>query len=125
MARATHPTPNAPPPSGSSSQHARVGSVVAISGQVGVTPDGSVLDDVAKQTAQALRNVLAVAEAAGAHEGDILSVRVFLTDSEHFEEMNEVYATFFSAPPPARTTVYVGLPAGLLVQVDALAVVDR
>ena len=68
--------------------------------------------------------MLAVVEAAGAHEEDIISVRVFLTDTEHFQEMNEVYATFFSKPRPARTTVYVGLPAGLLVEIDALAVID-
>jgi 2-iminobutanoate/2-iminopropanoate deaminase len=123
MARSTNPTSSAPPPPGPFSQHARVGSIVAIAGQVGITPDGSILDDVAKQTAQALRNVLAVVEASGAHEEDIISVRVFLTDTDHFEEMNEVYATFFSEPRPARTTVYVGLPAGLLVEVDALAVI--
>jgi 2-iminobutanoate/2-iminopropanoate deaminase len=124
MARSTNPTSAAPPPPGPFSQHARVGSVVAVAGQVGVTSDGSVLDDVAKQTAQALRNVLAVVEAAGATEQDIVSVRVFLTDTEHFEEMNEVYATFFTKPRPARTTVYVGLPAGLLVEIDALAVLS-
>jgi 2-iminobutanoate/2-iminopropanoate deaminase len=123
MARSTNPTPLAPPPPGPFSQHARAGSVVAVAGQVGITPDGSVLDDVAKQTAQALRNLLAVVEASGAHEEDIVSVRVFLTDSDHFEEMNEVYATFFSEPRPARTTVYVGLPAGLFVEIDALAVI--
>jgi 2-iminobutanoate/2-iminopropanoate deaminase len=124
MARTTNPTEAAPLPPGPFSQHARVGDVVAVAGQVGITPDGSVLDDVAKQTAQALRNVMAVLDAAGAGEADIISVRVFLTDTDHFEEMNEVYATFFSQPRPARTTVYVGLPAGLLVEIDALAVIS-
>ncbi len=41
-----------------------------------------------------------------------------------FQEMNAVYATVFSDPPLARTTVYVGLPAGLMVEIDALAVVE-
>lgn len=123
MARTTEPTSNAPLPSGPFSQHARVGRIVATAGQVGVTPDGTTLDDVAKQTAQALRNVFAVLDAAGASESDIISVRVFLTDTDDFQEMNEVYATFFSKPRPARTTVYVGLPAGLLVEIDALAVI--
>jgi 2-iminobutanoate/2-iminopropanoate deaminase len=124
MPRRTNQTEHAPLPAGPYSQHARVGSFVATAGQVGETPDGSLLDGVAKQTAQALRNVIAVVEAAGATEEDIISVRVFLTDTEDFEEMNDVYATFFSKPRPARTTVYVGLPAGLLVEIDALAVVD-
>ena len=113
MARTTNPTEHAPLPAGPYSQHARVGSVVATAGQVGETSDGSLLDSVAKQTAQALRNVLAVIEAAGATEQDIISVRVYLTDTEDFAEMNDVYATFFSKPRPARTTVYVGLPAGI------------
>jgi reactive intermediate/imine deaminase len=124
MARTTNLTDHAPLPPGPFSQHARVGSIVAIAGQVGETPDGSLLDGVTKQTAQALRNLLAVVEAAGATEEDIVSVRVFLTDTDHFQEMNDVYATFFSKPRPARTTVYVGLPAGLLVEIDALAVID-
>jgi reactive intermediate/imine deaminase len=124
MARTTNQTEHAPLPAGPYSQHARVGSIVATAGQVGETPDGTLLDGVTKQTAQALRNVLAVVEASGATEQDIISVRVFLTDTEHFEEMNDVYATFFTKPRPARTTVYVGLPAGLLVEIDALAVVS-
>ena len=57
-------------------------------------------------------NVLAVLAAGGAREQDIISVRVFLTDVSHFEEMNAVYETVFSEPRPARTTVYVGLPSG-------------
>ena len=50
-------------------------------------------------------------------------MRVFLTDTSQFEEMNAVYETAFSEPRPARTTVYVGLPTGLLVEIDALAVI--
>src|SRR5436190_20137487 len=79
MARTTNPTDAAPLPPGPFSQHARVGNVVAVAGQVGITADGSVLDDVAKQTAQALRNVMAVLDAAGASEAHIISLRVFLT----------------------------------------------
>ena len=67
--------------------------------------------------------MLAVLEAGGAGEQDIISVRVFLTDVSQFEEMNAVYETAFSEPRPARTTVYVGLPPGLLVEIDALAVI--
>jgi enamine deaminase RidA (YjgF/YER057c/UK114 family) len=57
-------------------------------------------------------------------------LRVYLTDVEHFAEMNEIYDAYFAeqgltAPPAARTTVYVGLPPGLLIEIDALAVLDR
>jgi 2-iminobutanoate/2-iminopropanoate deaminase len=47
---------------------------------------------------------------------------VFLTDTDDFEAMNEVYRTMFSEPYPARTTVYVGLPAGMKIEIDAIAV---
>jgi enamine deaminase RidA (YjgF/YER057c/UK114 family) len=54
-------------------------------------------------------------------------VRVYLTDTGHFAEFNELWNTYFASltqAPPARTTVYVGLPEGLLVEIDALAVLD-
>jgi enamine deaminase RidA (YjgF/YER057c/UK114 family) len=55
----------------------------------------------------------------------VVMVRVYLTDTGHFAEFNELYNAFFAdlkEAPAARTTVYVGLPAGLLVEIDALAV---
>ena len=55
----------------------------------------------------------------------MISVRVFLTEVEHFAAMNEVYREFFTEPYPARSTIYVGLPPGLLVEIDALAVVEN
>ncbi|CAM5435308.1 RidA family protein OS=Streptomyces rutgersensis OX=53451 GN=F0345_09400 PE=3 SV=1 [Streptomyces diastaticus subsp. diastaticus] len=56
-----------------------------------------------------------------------MMMRVYLTDTGHFAELNEIYDQYFAeqdlqAPPAARTTVYVGLPKGLLVEIDALAV---
>lgn len=123
MPRSTSTTDQAPTPAGPYSQHARIGSIVAAAGQVGFLPDGTLLDGVGEQTRQSLNNVLAVLAAGGASEQDIISVRVFLTDVSQFEEMNAVYETAFSEPRPARTTVYVGLPPGLLVEIDALAVI--
>jgi 2-iminobutanoate/2-iminopropanoate deaminase len=116
-------TDEAPPPTGPFSQSVRIGDVVAAAGQVGITPDGTVVDGVGPQTRQALANVAKVLEASGAGMSDVLSMRVFLTDTAQFEEMNAMYAEAFQAPYPTRTTVYVGLPAGLLVEIDALAVV--
>jgi 2-iminobutanoate/2-iminopropanoate deaminase len=116
-------TDQAPPPGGPYSQSVRIGGIVAAAGQVGSTPDGTVLDGVGPQTRQALANVAAVLEASGAGLDDVLTVRVFLTDVSQFDEMNAVYADVFDEPYPTRTTVYVGLPDGLLVEIDALAVV--
>jgi 2-iminobutanoate/2-iminopropanoate deaminase len=123
MSRTEGRTDGAPPPSGPFSQSVRIGGVVAAAGQVGNTPDGTVLDGVGSQTRQALANIAAVLAASGAGMGDVLSMRVFLTDVSHFGEMNAVYAEAFGEPYPTRTTVYVGLPPGLLVEIDALAVV--
>ena len=88
-----------------------------------MTPDGTLLDGVGPQTRQALANVAAVLEASGAGMDDVVTMRVFLTDTSQFVEMNEVYGQAFNPPFPARTTVYVGLPEGLLVEIDALAIV--
>lgn len=108
------------------SQGVRKGNIVQVSGQTAVNPEtgARVEGGVAEQTEQVLRNVIAILEAGGAGIEDILMLRVYLTDVSHFAEMNEVYGRVVGEPFPARTTVYVGLPPGLLVEIDALAVVD-
>ncbi len=102
----------------------QVGFLPAVPGQAPV-PAGPTLRE---QTLQTLANVQAVLEEGGATWDDAVMVRVYLTDTGHFAEFNAVYDEFLAGqaaltgPPPARTTVYVGLPAGLLVEIDALAV---
>ncbi|WP_017974586.1 RidA family protein [Actinopolyspora halophila] len=122
-------TPNAPsPPAGVPlSQAVRKGNLVQVSGQTGVDPATGkpVSDSVADQTEQALRNVFAILDEAGASPEDVLMLRVYLTDVAHFAEMNETYAGVVGEPYPARTTVYVGLPPALLVEIDALAVLGQ
>ena len=125
MARQGSHAPGTPPPAGPYTPAVRIGSIVAGSGQVGMTADGVVLDGVAAQTRQAFTNLLAHLASAGAGADDVISVRVFLTEVEHFAEMNEVYREFFTDPYPARSTIYVGLPPGLLVEIDALAVLTN
>ncbi|MCF3963587.1 RidA family protein [Streptomyces fuscigenes] len=111
----------------------RKGNILQVAGQVGFlpavpgqppTPAGPTLRE---QTLQTLANVKAILEEGGAGWDDVMMMRVYLTDTGHFAEMNEIYNAYFAeqdlkAPPAARTTVYVGLPAGLLVEIDALAV---
>jgi enamine deaminase RidA (YjgF/YER057c/UK114 family) len=63
-----------------------------------------------------------VLAAARSSFDDVVMVRVYLTDTGHFGEFNKTYNTLLEEPYPARTTVYVGLPAGLLVEIDVLAV---
>ena len=124
MARQGFTASDTPPPAGPYSPAVRIGAVVAGSGQVGITPDGVILDGVSAQTRQAFSNLLAHLAAAGAGADDVISVRVFLTQVEHFAEMSEVYREYFTEPYPARSTIYVGLPPDLLVEIDALAVID-
>ncbi|XVV01811.1 RidA family protein [Actinosynnema sp. CA-248983] len=127
MAKTEIRTPNAPTPVASFSQGVRKGNVLQVAGQVGFDPaTGEIVGEtVAEQTRQALRNVAAVLEAGGASMDDVVMMRVYLTDTSQFGEMNAVYNEVVTQQPfPARTTVYVGLPAGLLVEIDALAVLD-
>lgn len=125
MAKVEIRTSEAPTPVAAFSQGVRKGNVLQVAGQVAFDADSNIVGTtVADQTRQALRNVNAVLAAAGASMDDVLMLRVYLTDTAHFGEMNEAYGEFMKEPFPARTTVYVGLPAGLLVEIDALAVVD-
>jgi reactive intermediate/imine deaminase len=124
----THTTPPA-----KFSHGVRKGNILQVAGQVGFlpaeegkapTPAGPTLRE---QTLQTLANVKAILEEGGAGWDDVMMLRVYLTDVDHFAEMNDLYNTYFeglTAPPAARTTVYVGLPPGLLIEIDALAVLD-
>lgn len=104
----------------------RKGNILQVAGQVAFDPATNEIvgDDVTTQTRQVMANVRAVLEAGGATWEDVVMCRVYLTDTAHFGEMNDAYREFFDESFPARTTVYVGLPPGLLVEIDALAVLD-
>jgi 2-iminobutanoate/2-iminopropanoate deaminase len=100
------------------------GTLVFVSGQIGITASGElVAADVRAQTWQALENLRAILEAAGSDLGHVVKTTVFLRSMQDFAAMNEVYAEFFGATPPARTTVEVSaLPRGALVEIEAIAV---
>ncbi|MFI5683742.1 RidA family protein [Streptomyces sp. NPDC051636] len=111
----------------------RKGNILQVAGQVAFLPaeEGKprtlVGPGLREQTLQTLDNVKAVLDEGGASWDDVMMIRVYLTDTGHFAEMNEIYNAYFerqglTQPPAARTTVYVGLPAGHLIEIDALAV---
>ncbi|MDA2809510.1 RidA family protein [Nocardiopsis sp. RSe5-2] len=123
---ATHTTPPA-----RFSHGVRKGNILQVAGQVGFGPAAEgeaprpVGPGLREQTLQTFANVEAVLQEGGASWEDVMMVRVYLTDTGHFAEFNRIYDEYFAdlkEAPPARTTVYVGLPAGLLVEADALAV---
>jgi reactive intermediate/imine deaminase len=124
MSKVAISTENAPKPVAAYAQASRKGNILQVAGQVAVnTATGAVAGEtVAEQTRQTFKNLEAVLEAAGASFDDVVMVRVYLTDTGHFREFNETYNKLLEEPYPARTTVYVGLPAGLLVEIDVLAV---
>jgi 2-iminobutanoate/2-iminopropanoate deaminase len=98
------------------------GDLVFTAGQVASDPSGTLIEgSIAEQTEQVMRNLQACLAAAGCTMGDIVKTTVFLADLADFEGFNAVYAEHLSAPYPARSTVQVGLAAGLLVEVEAIA----
>src|SRR6056297_674479 len=120
-------TDDAPAAVGAYSQATTNGSVLFTAGQLPLTTDGDLLDDesVATQTEQALDNVLAILAEEGADASDLLKVTIFLDDIEDFDEMNETYATYFDAEPPARSAVEVGnVPKGAALEIEAIADVE-
>ena len=117
-------SPAAPTPVGPYSQAVSLGSTMYLSGQIGLDPATGALVEggVAAQTRRALSNLRAVLLAEGLDMSHVLEVQVFLADIADYAAMNEVYAEFFAAPEPARTTVAVAaLPRGAAVEIRAVA----
>lgn len=129
MDRKTIATKQAPEAIGPYSQAVRVGDFVFCSGQIALDPGTGKLvggDSVPDQTRQCLANLSAVLEAAGASLASVVKTTVYMTDLSQFPAMNEVYAGAFEGDPPARATVGVrALPAGAVVEVEAVAQVEE
>ncbi len=117
-------TDNAPAAIGPYSQAAKVGNLLFVSGQLPLDPKTMefVGDDIASQTEQSLKNLIAIVEAAGSNVEKIVKVNIFLADIKDFAAMNEVYAKFFTTNPPARAAVEVAnLPKYAKVEIEAVA----
>ena len=104
----------------------RAGDFVYVSGQPGVDPAtgkaaGPTLGDQARQ---AMRNLEAVLNAAGSGLGQVVNTTVLVTDMSEFAIVNELFAEAFPADPPARMTMQVPLPKGLLISIGCVAIAD-
>jgi 2-iminobutanoate/2-iminopropanoate deaminase len=100
------------------------GELVFLSGQTPIDSHTGKLvqGDIATQTEQCFLNLFEVLAATGLTPDDVVKVNVFLTDMDNFKAMNEVYATKFSKPFPARTTIGVAsLPLGAQVEIEMIA----
>lgn len=117
-------TPLAPKAIGPYSQAVAAGGFVFLSGQVPIDPNtGKIVQDgIEAQTRRCLDNLAAVLHAAGASLSSVVKTTVYLTNLSDFPAMNAIYASYFPADPPARSTVQVAaLPIGAAIEIDAIA----
>ncbi len=123
MNRQVISTPDAPAAIGTYSQAVRVGNTVYLSGQIPLDPATMqlVTGDIDAEIRRVFDNLVAVALAAGGTLDDAVKVTVFLTDLTHFGRVNEIMATYFQQPYPARAAVGVAaLPRGARVEMECI-----
>lgn len=119
-------TDRGPKPIGPYSQAIKANGFLFASGQVAIDPKTNefIGGDIRQQTERALENVKGVVEASGSKLSHVVKTTVFLKDMNDFAAMNEVYGKYFSAAPPARSTVAVaGLPKDALVEIEVVAII--
>lgn len=127
MARRAITSPSAAPAIGPYSPAVRVANLVFLSGQIPLDPaTGALIDgDIRAQTRRVLDNIVELLKAAGSDVSHVARTTIFLADLSDFAAVNEVYATYFSEPYPARATVQVArLPRDVRVEIDAIAVLE-
>ncbi len=115
---------NVPAPIGPYSHAVRADGLVFISGQLPVTPDGSVVEGgIKEQASQALENLKTILRGAELTLEHVVKTTVYLDNIADFSVVNEVYGEFFPEAPPARACVQVAaLPKGVLIEIEAVAV---
>jgi 2-iminobutanoate/2-iminopropanoate deaminase len=117
-------SPSAQKAIGPYSQAIKAGTLLFVSGQVPIDPaTGNLVDgDIATQTHRVFKNIGEILKAAGTSFDAVVRSTVYLQDMNDFAKMNEVYATYFSSPAPARATVQVSrLPKDAKVEIDVIA----
>ena len=121
-------TSEAPAAIGPYSQAVRAGSMIFCAGQVPLDPKTGqiVSQDIAEQTRRVLENVAAILRSEQLTLEHVVKTTVFLADFGDFKKMNEVYATYFTNRPPARSTVGVStLPKDARVEIEVIAIADE
>jgi 2-iminobutanoate/2-iminopropanoate deaminase len=119
-------TDRGPKPIGPYSQAVKANGFLYLSGQVALDPKTNEMTgaDIRQQTERVLENIKGIVEASGSNLHHIIKTTVFLKDMNEFPQMNEVYARYFTAAPPARSTVQVArLPKDALVEIEVIAVI--
>ena len=119
-------TDKAPAPIGPYSQAIKSGAFLFLSGQIPLDPATGqiVAGGIEAQTRQVFANIGAILSAAGASFDHVVSATVYVADMNDFAKVNEIYATYFGAPAPARATVQVArLPKDSLVEIQVNAII--
>jgi 2-iminobutanoate/2-iminopropanoate deaminase len=117
-------TPDAPAAIGPYSQAIKAGGFLFVSGQIPLDPATGTLvqGDIAAQTHRVLLNLGAILKAAGTSFDHVVKTTVYLADMAEFAAMNEVYASYFPSPAPARATIQAArLPRDVRVEIDLIA----
>ena len=117
-------SPQAPSAGGAYTPALRAGDLLFMSGQIPIDPATGQLvqGDVASQARRVMDNLGALLTAAGLTFGHVVRTTVFLADMNDFAAVNEVYASYFTEPRPARATVQVArLPRDARIEIDAIA----
>lgn len=118
-------SPNAPAPIGPYNQAILAGQTLYLSGQIALDPATGELHthDIKTETTLVMKNLGAVLSEAGFDYSNLVKCSIFLSDMNLFSAVNDVYASYFGAIPPARETVAVkGLPKGVNVEISGIAV---
>lgn len=119
-------TEKAPKAIGPYSQAIQAGNFLFLSGQIPLDPKTGefIKGDIRRQTQQVLENIKGVLESQELGMDSVVKVTIFLKDIGNFNEVNEVYATYFRSSPPARSTVGVAkLPKDADIEIEAVALV--
>jgi 2-iminobutanoate/2-iminopropanoate deaminase len=127
MAKQAVSTPHAPRAVGPYSQGILANGFIFVSGQVPLGPDGKlIVGDIQAMARQCLENIRAILAAAGATMEDLVKVTVFARDLNQFKAINEVYQSYFSKTPPARSFVEVSrLPRDAEIEMEGIAVLPQ
>lgn len=128
MAKIAVQPPGAVPALGPYTHAIRVGDLLFISGQIPLDPNqpgGAIVGDIRVQTRRVLENLKLILASQGIGFGHVVKTTVFMTNLAEFAGMNEVYAEYFPAPYPARSTIQVAaLPRASSVEIEAIASYD-
>jgi len=118
-------TPNAPAPIGPYNQAVMSDNMLFISGQIALNPQSGSLENtnIANETNQVMKNLNAILTHAGMQFSDVVKTTIFLSDMSFFDNVNEIYDSYFIADYPARETVAVkGLPKNVNVEISMIAI---